>query len=823
MRKEIYTVSEIANITKAKIFGNKENKINKISTDSRTIFSSELLLFVAIEGENLDGHKYINTAIKKGCKSFLINKLDSISNFRDNSELSFLLVNNSIEAVQLFARHKRLKTKIPIVGITGSNGKTIVKEWLYQLLSKNINICRSPKSYNSQIGVPLSVLQIGENNELGIFEAGISKKKEMQKLKKIIEPKIGIFTCLSNAHSENFENDIIKLNEKLDLFIDCECIFYNEDEKDVAREIKKRFKSKELYSWSRIDNKSKLYILEEKIQANKTSISAIFNNSKINIEIPFTDIASRNNAITSWLFCLVKFPNISLDFGKLEQIAMRLERKQGKNNSIIINDYYNSDLLSLEIGLDWMLMQQTDLKKTLILSDFSQISNSDKNIFSKVNNLLEAKGIDKLVGIGKNISQNSRIFKNLKESIFYKDIDEFILKHNLDDFSKEIILLKAARKFKFEKISNLLEESNHNTVLEINLNSIIHNLNCFRSKLDNSVKTMVMVKAFSYGLGAKQIAGILKHHRVDYLAVAITDEAVELRKAGIDLPIMVLNPQLSNFQTIIDYSLEPEIYNFHILENFNSFLERNCIDSYPIHIKLDTGMSRLGFLSEDIDKLITYLKLNTNCFIKSIFSHLAAADEKQHDEFTFNQIENFDQLSKKIINSFNYNIIRHILNSAGIERFPDKQFDMVRLGIGLYGVSNYSKTKVQKVVSLKSKIIHIKNIQHDQSVGYGRKGSIKAGGKIATIPIGYADGLSRGLSNGVGEILVEDKLCPIIGNICMDMCMIDISGLDSNIGDEVVLFGENPSIESIAKKLNTIPYEILTSISQRVKRIYFQD
>ncbi|MBN8695057.1 MAG: bifunctional UDP-N-acetylmuramoyl-tripeptide:D-alanyl-D-alanine ligase/alanine racemase [Bacteroidetes bacterium] len=825
-----YKISDIASIIAAKTNGNGDPDalIKNLLIDSRKLSNAETSLFFAIKGDRHDGHSYIHELYEKGVHHFVVSKLPE--NIEQYKAASFLLVNDTLLALQVLCAHHRKQFHIPIIGITGSNGKTIVKEWLFQLMREDKNIVRSPKSFNSQVGVPLSVWQISAEHNLGIFEAGISMPKEMRSLESIIQPTIGLLTNIGQAHDENFENQDQKVKEKLKLFVNTEALVYCKDYLSVHNHIQedRTLQEVKLFTWSK---KTRADLLVGRItkSSNDTEIQGIYKNDFIRITIPFTDEASIENAIHCWSMMLyLGYENsvIAERMKFLSPVAMRLELKEGINNCSIINDSYNSDLGSLSIALDFLNQQKQHPKKTLILSDILQSGRNEETLYKEVAELIHKKGISRLIGIGEAISGQAHQF-NI-EKTFYRSTNEFLQQFNNSFFRDETILLKGARAFGFEAISKVIQQKAHETVLEINLNAIVHNLNYFRSKIKADTKIMAMVKAFSYGSGSFEIANILQFHRVDYLAVAYADEGIELRKAGITMPIMVMNPEEQSYDAMIHYNLEPEIYSFRVLNLFEETLkrsERANQQPIPIHLKLDTGMHRLGFEENDINELIVRIKNNKHLTIRSIFSHLAASDEPEHDDFTWFQIKKFNAMSEQIKAHFSQPIIKHILNSAGISRFPDAQFEMVRLGIGLYGIGANAteQTQLQNVSTLKTSISQIKNIPANETIGYSRKGVATRDMQIATVPIGYADGLSRKLSNGKGKMMIKGQYAPIVGNVCMDMCMIDITDIKANENDEVIVFGDNLSITEIAKDVGTIPYEVLTNVSRRVKRVYYQE
>jgi alanine racemase len=731
----------------------------------------------------------------------------------------------------------RQQFKLPVVAITGSNGKTIVKEWCHQLLQNDFEICRSPKSYNSQIGVPLSVWGLQSKHNLALFEAGISEPGEMERLQKIIQPEIGIFTTIGGAHSENFISEAHKIKEKLKLFLKAKVLIYNADIVPLHQNIREIFGKTSnlehtpiLWSWGKHED-AFIKVLSQKDMGTYTLISLNFSNETLELNIPFTDYSSVQNVmhcVVLLLYLKYNAQQINQNLQALQRVAMRLEQKKGINNSIIINDSYNSDIDSLKIVLDFLQQQKHKSKKTLILSDILQSGMSGVDLYTAVNDLLVKNKISRFIGIGDQLLKHQFIFK--KEQFtdglaFFANTQAFLQQIHEDDFAEESIVLKGARKFEFELISTALEEKAHATVLEIDLNAVVHNLKVFTAQLKPGTKIMAMVKAFSYGVSSIEIAKLLEFHQVDYLAVAYADEGVTLRRAGIQSKIMVLNPEERSFQSIIKYQLEPEMYSLDLLNAFTQSLIFNSYpDKYPVHIDLDTGMKRLGFEVEDIAALAELLQQNQQLEVKSIFSHLAASDEANLDDFTNEQIALFKTLSDQLIAKLGYKPLLHIANSSGISRFQKSHFDMVRLGIGLYGFNESFQDQLQTVARLKTKISQIKSVKKGESVGYGRKGKAETDLVIATIAVGYADGLNRLLSNGVGEVFVGGKRAPIIGNVCMDMAMVDITQIEGiKGGDMVEIFGDNISANELATKLNTIPYEILTSVSERVKRVFFVD
>ena len=816
-----YPLIHVNEIIGGTLIGKRDFIIDRLSIDSRNLVLASKTLFFAIVGERHNGHDYIQDLYKRGIRAFVISETIDYNLYED---CNFIHVSDTLTALQELCANHREKFSYPLIAVTGSNGKTIVKEWLYQVLNPFYRIVRSPKSYNSQVGVPLSVWQMSNEDEIGIFEAGISMPDGMENLQHIIQPNIGIFTHLGSAHIDNFKDSRSLLLEKIKLFSSCDCIIYCSDDTLVDREIVCMYEDdKNLLSWSKTHEAS-LQILSETVAGKSTIIKALYKGETKEINLPFCDIASIENAINCWL-CLLHLGLsdllISDGLSQLQSVAMRLELKEGQNNCLLINDFYNSDFGSLGIALNLMNQHSHGRKKTVILSDIFQSGFNSDDLYTQVSELIALNKVDKIIGIGDNIS--SQFYKFHSESNFYPTTESFIKEIETIDFKDEIVLIRGARDFRFERISSALQHKAHRTILEVNMTAMVHNLNYFKSLLQPNTKLMVMVKAFSYGSGSTEIANLLQYNRVDYLAVAIADEGVDLRISGISTPIVVMNPELHSFEMMIDYNLEPEVYSLKALKSFESVLKKSGLKNYPIHLKLDTGMSRMGFSVSDLEELIEYLKNNPQLHIQSIFSHLAGADEETHDEYTKAQIHRFEKWSHQIQSSFSYHIDRHILNTAGIERFSKSQFEMVRLGIGLYGISATKQDMLLNVSSLKTTISQIKWVPKDQTVGYGRKGILNRRSRIGVIPIGYADGFNRRLSNGLGEVMVNGSLAPVVGNICMDMCMIDLTDIEAKEGDLVTVFGDDHSLRKMAQKLDTIPYEILTTVSRRVKRVYFQE
>lgn len=792
----------------------KDRNIEDLIIDSRKAMISEHALFFAIAGERHDGHTYIAALYQKGIRQFVVERRFPLD---DYPQANFLLVPSSVQALQRLVSAHRSGFSIPVIGITGSNGKTIIKEWLYQLLSPNCRIVKNPGSYNSQIGVPLSVWQMQGHHELGVFEAGISKPNEMQELQKVIQPTIGIFSNIGTAHDEGFTSLEHKIREKLTLFSQVEKLIYCADHEPARVVISAT--DIPTFSWGFHEN------ADLQITKSNDGFSFLWHHQTQIIKLPFKDPASVENC----LHCVALMLHLGYSIQTVEErisflrtVPMRLELKQGINNCQIIDDSYNNDLGGLHISLDFLAGIQKK-KKTIILSDILQSGLEDKELTHKIKELILKSDITRLIGIGNVFLNQQTQFNELPiQCSFFRDTESALKELNRNDFQQEVILIKGARTFHFEKIVALLQRKVHGTRMEIDLGRIVHNLNFFKSQLTPGVKIMVMVKAFAYGSGSEEIATLLQYHRVDYLGVAYADEGVELRKNHITIPIMVMNATEESFQTIIDYNLEPVMYSVSMLRSLTGFLgSQTC----TVHLEIETGMKRLGLETEDLTAAITIIKDNPHIKVASVFSHLAGADESMHDEFSKTQVNRYQQAYQMISSQLNISPIRHILNSPGILRLRQYQMDMVRLGIGLYGVNPTSESfhQLQPAATLKTVISQIKKVQPGESVGYGRKGKAEQEIALATIAIGYADGFSRSFSRGTGIVLINGKKAPVIGNVCMDMTMVDITGIDAKEGDEVIIFGEGLPIQELATRANTIPYEILTNTSERVKRIFFAE
>ena len=827
--------------------------IEHLLIDSRKLTVPATSLFFAIRGQRHDGHLFIQELYDRGVRQFVVEaNYPIVQTGFGLPEACVLAVPDVVQALQAVAAWHRRQFQIPVIGITGSNGKTIVKEWLATLLGKSYHVVKSPRSYNSQVGVPLSVWQMNASHTIGVFEAGISQPGEMAHLEKAIQPTIGIFTNIGTAHDEGFENRQQKIAEKAKLFMNCEAVIYARQHTEIHEYLTKHLPPNvKKIDWDiAVDNwdfqedalveilitqeneRTRLRISDKRLHPDSEALR--------NFELPFTDSASVENAI----HCIVAMYYLGIDPAEIQSqlrllhpISMRLELKQGIRGCYLIDDTYNNDLAGLQIALDFLGNQQQRTKKTVILSDVLESGEDEATLYAKIAEMLRSKNVNRLIGIGEVISRNAGVFDF--PTILFPNTEEFLgllptpsegrgvksplLRRGLGEaaFSNELVLIKGARAFRFERIVQQLQQKTHGTVLEINLDAVAHNLNYFRSLLAPPTKIMVMVKAFAYGSGSAEIAGLLQFHRVDYLAVAYADEGVQLRENGITLPIMVMNPSVETFQQLVGYQLEPEIYSPRILRELLDFLEEN--EQWAnIHGKIKTGMHRLGFEAEHLPELIQTLQQNPRLHVAAIFSHLAASEDPQHRDFTLKQIERFQTVAARIAKPLGYQPIRHIVNSAGIAHYPEAQFDMVRLGIGLYGVgaNETEQAQLRTVGTLKTTVSQIKRVRSGETVGYGRRGKVLADSTIATLAIGYADGFDRRFS---GKVWINGRLAPVIGSVCMDMTMVDITGTEAREGDEAIIFGEQLPIQQLAAWANTIPYEIMTGISERVKRVFFAE
>ena len=822
----MYTIEKITTLIGARRVGESEAQIGWLLTDSRSLCFPEATLFFALSSARNDGHRYVGDLYRRGVRNFVVSHLPQSIN--DYPDANFLVVMSPLEALQRLAERHRDEFDIPVVGLTGSNGKTMVKEWLYQLLSPSMVVTRSPRSYNSQIGVPLSVWLLDTQSEVALFEAGISQPGEMAALRDIIQPTIGVFTSLGDAHQENFRSLEEKCMEKLQLMLHAATVVYDTDDQVVGRCLRKSGYAGEKLGWSLTDPRAAFFVERQESDANGVTVTYRFRDAAGSYHLPFIDEAS----VKCSYACAVVALHLGIDAEQLDErmrllepVAMRLEVKEGQRGCTLINDSYNSDVNALDIALDFMARRPDSKgrRHTLILSDICQSGDNPEALYHKVSELAVKRGVDKLIGVGQTISSQAAAIE-VKEKYFFNDVMQLIGSKVFASLHDEVILIKGARPFGFDQLTELLEQKVHETILEVNLGAVVDNLNYYRSFLKPTTKMVCMVKADAYGAGAVEVAKTLQDHRVDYLAVAVADEGVTLRKAGITSNIIIMNPEMTAFKTMFDYDLEPEVYNFRLLEALVKAAEKQGITGWPIHVKLDTGMHRLGFDPEkDIDSLVHRLKHQTALIPRSVFSHFVGADSDDFDEFSAKQFECFERGSKALQAAFDHKILRHIDNSAGILHFPERQLDMCRLGIGLYGIDSRDNHILHTVSTLKTTILQLREVKKEDTVGYSRKGTLQRDSRIAAIPIGYADGLNRHLGNGHCYCLVNGKKAPYVGNICMDVAMIDVTDIPCQEGDMVEIFGEQLPVTVLSDALDTIPYEVLTGLSSRVKKIYYQD
>lgn len=821
-------------------------------TDSRQVTTGgnlENSIFFAIQGDHHDGHAFIKELYRKGVRQFVVERSALTGTPNRRAELAtypdarFVEVDSSLQTLQELAAEHRRQFTIPVIGITGSNGKTIVKEWLAQLLADEFVIAKSPRSYNSQLGVPLSVHTLNESHTLGIFEAGISKAHEMQTLEAIIQPTIGIFTNIGTAHDEGFRTRKQKIAEKLRLFTHANVLIYCSDYADLDEEVNILLKAvnpdMQFITWS-LTGKAATY----QAVLNQDQLRLSSQSDTLLLTLPFTDPASVENL----LHCLVtmltlrswRSDELQNRLNRLRPVSMRLEQKEGINNCVLIDDSYNNDVVGLQLALRFLNQQNTRNRRVVILSDVLQSGQPEDELYQQVSALIQANNIEQFVGIGPVVSRHARFFTD--NSLFYPTTDAFLTQFPFSHLRDSTVLVKGARPFSFERIVHRLERKVHGTILDINLDALTHNLNYYREKVGSDTRLMVMVKAFAYGSGSAEVAQLLQFHRVDYLAVAYADEGVSLRQNGVDLPIMVMNPAPETFAALLEYKLEPEIYSMRLLREWGEFLMKNNFPDCPysslftarrpglhsslkIHLKIDTGMHRLGFLETELPMVADYLNQHPFLHVATVFSHLVGADEARFNSFSQQQYETFIRSTTALEAALGYRPTRHLLNSAGIIRFPEYKLDMVRLGIGLYGVeaTGTNQSALQTVGTLRTVISQIKTVRAGESVGYSRRGWLDHDARIATLAIGYADGFDRRLGNGVGVVWVNGTRCPTVGNVCMDMTTIDVTQASATEGDEAIIFGTELPITELAQRMETIPYEILTGVSERVKRVFFKE
>ena len=824
----LYQISEIAQMLNPEqcIINIEDAPVTELLTDSRSLTYPQSSLFFALHTKNNDGHRYIYDLYTRGVRNFVVETLDDIP--LDEMRANFLIVSDSLAALQSLATSHRRRFNIPVIGITGSRGKTTVKEWLYQLLRDDFDIVRSPRSYNSQIGVPLSLWDIDDNTSLAIIEAGISMTGEMKSLQAMIRPEIGVFTNLGSEHREGFYSAEEMAREKAQLFTNCDAIVYCADERLVADAVAPMLEVAQDTAWSRTNDSCAVAVSAVEKHSHHSIIHATINGEPVALNVPFTsDIEIQNAICCAAVMTELNISNATIAerMARLTPVDTRLSVVYGVNNCLIVADSYTSDYNSLGPAINFMQRRATDKQMTVILSDVMRESYREDDLYERISSLLNATDIRRVIGIGKEMCAHAMEFS--VDFQCFESTKDFLDKTSQGDFENEIILVKGAPEFEFSQIIDRLEAKQHQTVLEVNLDNVARNFNFFRSRLHADTKIVCMVKAFGYGAGSYEIAKTLQDIGAGYLAVAVHDEGVELRKAGITMPIMVLNPFVLNYKAMFSYNLEPEVFSIAECKEIIREAEKYGITNYPVHIKLDSGMHRLGFVKEQLPELIALLNSQKAIYPKSAFSHLAAADEDQHDGYTAAQFAYFYECCTILDEGIKGEpILRHILNTTGAVRFTEHQHDMVRLGIGLYGIKTVhdgSEDALRPVSSLRSVIISINEWPEGTTIGYGRNGVLTRPSRIATIPIGYADGMDRHFGNGATSMWINDHLCPTVGNICMDLCMVDVTDVPCQVGDAVEIFGEHIPVEALAEARGTIPYEVLTSISERVKRVYFRE
>ncbi len=817
-----YTLREVAEAAGAVITGAGEGEVRELLTDSRRIADAEGALFVALHGPRHDGHAFIPAVHRQGVRYFLVDR--PVEEGWPEEGVTYLQTEDTLRALQRLAGWHRSRYRGTVVAVTGSNGKTIVKEWLAQTLSSWTTVVRSPASYNSQVGVPLSLWLLDNVYRTAVIEAGISRPGEMRYLQRIVRPQVGILTNIGEAHQENFSSFEEKLFEKLELFREAEVLVLR-DVPWLRGGVERFFAGggPRRFVWGQGADAA-LRVTAVRKEGGRTHVTARFEGEEVTAVIPFLDDASFENAMHVWAAALalgMEPWEAATALQHLQPVAMRLEIKKGAGGTLLVNDYYNSDLQSLTIALQVLQQQDPHGRRTVILSDILQSGRPPGELYGDVARRLREHGVQRFIGVGPALSAHASLFP--EGSLFFPGTEALLEALPTLSFRDETLLLKGARDFRLERVSRLLEEQVHETVLEVDLDALRENLNTYRSLLFPGTRIMAMVKAFAYGAGALEVARVLEYEQVDFLAVAYADEGVALRQGGIRLPVVVMNPERSAFDQIIRHSLEPEIYSMEMLEAFRVAVEKEGLQDYPIHIKLDTGMHRLGFMPEETEALLKVLRGCHSLYVRSVFSHLAASDDPSQDAFTHRQIALFREMAEKFEKRLGHRILKHILNSAGIERFSEAQFDMVRPGLGLYGVSPSLSQRLRAVASFRSVVIQVKEVGEGETVGYGRSFRASRPVRIAVVPVGYADGLRRNLSDGNGELWVAGQRAPIVGKICMDMCMVDVTGLDVRPGDPVEVFGRHIPLEEVARRSGTIPYEILAAIPSRVKRVYLKE
>ncbi len=804
-------------------------------TDSRSLSVPEQTVFFALTTPHGDGHHYIQQLYDRGVRHFVVRNddVERQQHWQQHCpDAVFHLTSDTLAELQYVVAKHRQQFHIPVVGITGSNGKTIVKEWLYQLLSPDKMVTRSPRSYNSQIGVPLSVFLLNKHSQIGVFEAGISRVGEMQRIAPVIDSTIGVLTNIGAAHQEHFASLEQKLQEKLQLFVHTPTIVYCTDDALIGKEMIRQYSDRTLIGWSMHDAHAPIYIYGVRHTAHTISFSCQAHvdglPAQFAASIPFTDEASLHNAVNAAVVALLlgmPADVVTQRLQQLEPVAMRLEVKQGVRRCTVINDSYNSDLPSLDIALDFMHRRTDALRQhcTLVLSDIDQSGLRQEQLYGEVADLIHHRGVGRLVTVGPHLAQCRHLFAPTP-TVCFNNVNELIASQLLRELHDEIILLKGARRFRFEQLAELLAEKVHETTLEVDLTGLVDNLNHYRSLLRPTTRLMCMIKADAYGAGAIEVAKTLAEHHVDYLAVAVADEGVALRAQGITTSVVVMNPEVAALRTLFDYRLQPEVYSFRILDALIEEGRREGIVNFPIHIKIDTGMHRLGFHPiDDLPLLIERLQHQRVLLPSSVFTHFVGADSDDFDDYSQQQYQLFTSAADSLQAAFSHHILRHINNSAGIEHFPEWQLNMCRLGLGLYGVSPRGYHLLHNVLTLRTTILQIHALAAGETVGYSRRTTLQRDSRVAAIPIGYADGLSRQFGNGNAYCIVNGKQAPYVGNICMDVAMIDVTDITCQEGDSVEIFGLQLPITTLANVAHTIPYEVMTAVSNRVKRIYYRE
>ncbi|MDR0544994.1 MAG: bifunctional UDP-N-acetylmuramoyl-tripeptide:D-alanyl-D-alanine ligase/alanine racemase [Odoribacteraceae bacterium] len=808
-----YSIQEIMEFTLGVLHHGISVRIKECSIDSRTVQRPIHAVFFALPGERHDGHDYVRDLYQRGVRAFVVS--NDKREFRHLGDANVIMVPDVLEALQLLAESHRFRAKARMVGITGSNGKTIVKEWIHQMAPASWRLYRGPRSYNSQVGVPLSLLGISENDRIAIIEAGMSRPGEMERLAQMIRPEVGIFTHLGDAHDENFSSREEKLREKAKLFEHCTAVIAREGETlDGKQGLRALCPGKQFFSWGESE-RATLRV------GPGADFEASYGEQRARFTLPFADEASRENALNAACFLLLEGMPLEEVAGRVKSltpVAMRMEIKEGVNGCTLVNDFYNSEPSSFLLALRSLSLHERWKERVVILTDFDETGRYPTDLYAEIAEAVKEAGVSRVIGIGKELAKYRDAFP--EGSRFHETTELFLAREDRKSFRNQLILLKGARRFQLEYVAAFLQKQSHGTLLQVDLDAMVQNLNYFRGL--TPARLAVMVKAFTYGSGAKEVASLLEYHRVDYLMVAFADEGMELRAAGVRLPIAVMNPDSEAFDQMIALGLEPEIYSIELLEAFERALERHGVKRFPLHVKLNTGMNRSGLDAENLPALLNFFSVPRAAYPRTLFSHLAGSDDPAHDEFTHLQARRFKELCASIQSAFDYPIWRHLLNSAGAERFPEYHFEMTRLGIGLHGVSA-AGAKLSPVSTLTTRVSAIRRVAAGETVGYNRLGRTTRTSIIATLPIGYADGLDRRLGNGRGEVFLRCGRAPYIGNICMDSCMIDATETGAEVGDRVEIFGKYIPVAELAERVGTIPYEVLTGISHRVKRIYYKE